>query len=767
MAQILGESVGQTVGYRVRLDTKVGPTTRIEIVTDGILTKLLQHDPSLAAYGLIIFDEFHERSLQGDLGLALARESQRLFRPNLRLLVMSATLDCSSVSRLLDEAPIIVSEGRSFGVVTSYADRPITGPIEPAVLSAVRRALTEEPGSILVFLPGMAEIRRVERRLRESPLAAGVHVYPLHGDLPQETQEAAISPAPSGRRKIVLATSIAETSLTIEGVRVVIDAGLMRVPRFSPRTGLTRLETVRVTQDAADQRRGRAGRLEPGVCFRLWTEAEHQALLPRRSAEILEADLASLALELTVWGAADALELTWLDPPPAGALAQARGLLARLGAIDESGSITAHGRRVADLALHPRLAHMILNAIPLGQGSLACELAAVLGERDILQGPAGWRNTDLRIRMEALGGEAGMVYGATVNRAVSRHIKQVAFQWKRQLRIDPSSAGSIDSIGLLLAFAYPDRVGQRQPGTDRRYLLANGRGASFVQEDPLAREPYLAVAQVDDSGQWPGILLAAPLVLDDLLRHEPDRVGTVDCVAWDAESEAVMARRRRQFGELILEDRSLSEPDPAQVTAALLSGIRRAGLSYLPWTKELRQWQARVLFARRTDREPARWPDVSDQALLDTLEVWLGPFIHGKRSLHQVRELDLTDPLQSWLSWEEKKDLERLAPIHLTVPSGSQVRLDYEAGDRPVLAVKLQEMFGCHETPCVGGSIPVMVHLLSPAGRPVQVTQDLASFWASTYQEVKKELRGRYPKHPWPDDPLTAEPTRRIKRNQR
>jgi ATP-dependent helicase HrpB len=766
MAQLLGESVGQTVGYRVRLDTKVGPRTRIEIVTDGILTKLLQHDPSLAAYGLIIFDEFHERSLQGDLGLALTRESQRLFRPDLRLLVMSATLDCSAVSRLLDDAPIIVSEGRSYDVVTSYTDQPITGPVEPAVLSAVRRALTKEPGSILVFLPGMAEIRRVERRLRESPLAAGVEVHPLHGDLPQETQEAAISPPPPDRRKIVLATSIAETSLTIEGIRVVVDAGLMRVPRFSPRTGLTRLETVRVTQDAADQRRGRAGRLEPGICFRLWTEAEHQALLPRRSAEILEADLASLALELAAWGAADALELTWLDPPPAGALAQARGLLARLGAVDESGSITAHGRRLADLALHPRLAHMILNAIPLGQGSLACELAALLGERDILQGPAGWRNTDLRIRMEALTGEAGVVYGATVNRAVSRHIKQVAFQWKRHLRIDPSSTGSIDSIGLLLAFAYPDRVGQRQPGIDRRYLLANGRGASFVQEDPLAREPYLAVAQVDDRGQWPGILLAAPLVLDDLLRHEPDRVGTVDFVAWDAQSEVVLACRRRQFGELILEDRSLSDPHPAQVTAALLSGIRRAGLSCLPWTKESRQWRARVLFARRTDRESARWPDVCDQALLDTLEVWLGPFIHGKRSLHQVRELDLAEPLQSLLSWEERKDLERLAPTHLTVPSGSQIRLDYEAGERPILAVKLQEMFGCRETPRVGSSIPVMVHLLSPAGRPVQVTQDLASFWASTYQEVKKELRGRYPRHPWPDDPLTAEPTRRTRRKQ-
>jgi ATP-dependent helicase HrpB len=679
---------------------------------------------------------------------------------------MSATLDCSAVSRLLNDAPIIVSEGRSYSVRTSYAVRPTIGPIEPAVVSTIRHALTEEPGSILVFLPGMAEIRRVERRLRESHFTAGVEVYPLHGDLPQEIQEAAISPAPAGRRKIVLATSIAETSLTIEGIRVVVDAGLMRVPRFSPRTGLTRLETVRVTQDAADQRRGRAGRLESGVCYRLWTEAEHQSLLPRRSAEIVEADLASLALESAEWGAGDASNLTWLDPPPPGALMQARRLLVRLGALDESGSITPHGRRLVDLALHPRLAHMILKAMPLGLGGLACELAALLSDRDILQGPAGWRNTDLRIRLEVLRSNAGVVHGATVNRALSRHIEQVASQWKRRLRIDASSAaGSIDSIGLLLAFAYPDRVAQRQAGSDRRYLLANGRGASFAQEDPLAREPYLAVAHLDDSSQWPSILLAAPLVLDELLLHEPNLIGTSDVVVWDAASETVLARRRRQFGELMLEDRPLPDPNPAQITAALLSGIRCAGLSCLPWTKELRQWQARVLFARRTDQEPARWPNVSDQALLDTLETWLGPFIQGIRNLHQVRGLNLTETLQSLLSWAQRKELDRLAPSHLMVPSGSQIRLDYEAGERPVLAVKLQEMFGCRETPLVGGgTVPVMVHLLSPAGRPVQVTQDLASFWASTYQEVKKELRGRYPKHPWPDDPFNAEPTRRTKR---
>ena len=763
MAQMLDESVGRTVGYRMRLETRVGPETKIEVITDGILTSMLQHDPSLASYGLVIFDEFHERSLQGDLGLALARESQRLFRPELRLLIMSATLDCAAVSRLLDDAPIIASEGRSHRVVTFYADRPVNGPIEPAVVSAISRAL-REPGSILVFLPGMAEIRRVERRLTEANLAGGIEIYPLHGDLPQETQEAAISPAPPGWRKIVLATSIAETSLTIEGIRVVIDAGLMRVPRFNPRTGLTRLETVRVTQDVADQRRGRAGRLEPGVCYRLWTEAEHQALLPRRAAEILEADLASFALELAVWGAGDVLELTWLDPPPSGALAQARQLLARLGALDEAGAVTTHGRQLADLALHPRLAHMILKAMPLGQGAAACDIAALLGERDVLQG-LGSRNADLRIRLEALHRATNGIHGLTVNRAVSRHIEQVASQWRRQLGIEASQRGPIDSIGLLLALAYPDRVAQRQPGSDRRYLLANGRGASFADEDPLAQKDYLAVAQLDDSGQWPRILLAAPLALKEFLEREPDLTKTVDLVAWDDETGTVLARRRRQFGELVLEDRPLPNPDPAEVTAALLSGIRRTGLSCLPWSKELRQWQARVLFVRRADREAARWPDLSDQALLDTLETWLNPFVQGMRSLLHVRELDLTGALQSMLSWAQRKDLDRLAPTHLTVPSGSVIRLDYEAGEQPVLAVKLQEMFGSRETPVVaGGAVTVMLHLLSPAGRPVQVTRDLASFWESTYQEVKKELRGRYPKHPWPDDPLKAEPTRRTKR---
>jgi ATP-dependent helicase HrpB len=766
MARALGESVGQTVGYRVRLDTKVGPTTRIEIVTDGILTRLLQQDPSLAAYGLVMFDEFHERSLQVDLGLALTRESQRLFRPDLRLLVMSATLDHAGAARLLGDAPVISSKGRLYEVATFFSEHSLAGPIEPTVVSAIRRALATQHGSLLVFLPGMAEIRRVERSLLEPAPDSTIDVYPLHGELPQELQEAAIIPSPPGRRKIVLATSIAETSLTIEGIRVVIDAGLMRVPRFNPRTGLTRLDTVRVTRDAADQRTGRAGRLEPGICYRLWSEAEHRALLPRRAAEMLEADLASFALELALWGIADIADiadLVWLDPPPPNALAQARRLLTRLGALDERGGITPHGRRLAELAMHPRLAHMIMKAMPLGHGAVACELAALLTERDLLYGPPGWRNTDVRLRVEALHGRIDHASGAGVNRAIRRHIEQVASQWKRRLKIGTRHTGSTDAVGLLLAFAYPDRVAQRQPGPDRRYLLANGRGAAFHHEDALAREAYLAVSEVDDSGQWPRILLAAPLVVEDWLKHEPQLMQITDRVSWDDRTGTVVARRQCRLGELVLEDRPLPDPDPALVSTALLSGIRKAGLSCLPWTKDLRQWRARALFARRIESLPA-WPDLSDEALLVSLDTWLGPFVQGLRRVDQLRPTDLAAALDARLTWAQRKDLDRLAPTHLTVPSGSHIRLDYEAGPQPVLSVKLQEMFGCRETPRVGdGRIPVMIHLLSPAGRPVQVTQDLASFWASTYQDVKKQLRGRYPKHPWPDDPLTAAATKRTK----
>jgi ATP-dependent helicase HrpB len=764
MAGTLSEPVGRTVGYRIRHDSKVSAATRIEVVTEGILTRLLQQDPSLAGYGLVIFDEFHERSLQADLGLAFARESQRLFREDLRLLVMSATLDCAAVTGLLQDAVTISCEGRLFPVTTHYLDRPIEGHVEPAVVRSIRMALAQESGSLLVFLPGMAEIRRVERQLHETQLGPDVILAPLHGELPQAEQEQAIRPAPPGRRKIVLATSIAETSLTIEGVRVVIDAGLMRVPRFDPRTGLTRLDTIRVTHDAADQRRGRAGRLEPGTCYRLWSYAEHQALRPRRPPEILEADLAPLALDLAEWGVLDATELSWLDPPPAGALAQARELLRQLGALDARGALTTHGRRLAHVTVHPRLAHMMVAALALGVGSWACDLAALLSERDILQGGPGWRNADLRLRMEALRGQKEHLAGATINRAVCERVRRAADQWRRQLELDAPSGDGIDRIGLLLALAYPDRVAQRIAGSDGRYRLANGRGASFQGPQILSQENYLVVAELDGTGDWARILAAAPLRLDELEQECAEQIAAVDVLEWDDRLESVRARRQRRWGQLILDDRAIHEPDQAQVTAALLSGLRRAGLPALPWTKEQQQWRARVALLHRIDPS---WPDLSDEALTTTLEQWLGPFVIGLTSLAQLRRLDMQAPLDSLLTWQQRQELPRLAPTHLAVPSGSHVRLDYEQGDSPVLAVRLQEMFGCQETPRIaGGTVPVMIHLLSPAGRPVQVTKDLASFWRSAYLDVKKELRGRYPRHHWPDDPLSAQPTNRTKRHR-
>jgi len=764
MAASLGEPVGRTVGYRIRHESKVSTATRIEVVTEGILTRLLQQDPSLAGYGLVIFDEFHERSLQADLGLAFARESQRLFRDDLRLLVMSATLDCAAVTRLLSDAATISCEGRLFPVTTRYLDQPIEGPREPAVVRNIRLALASESGSLLVFLPGMAEIRRVERQLHESRLDPDVIIAPLHGELPQAEQDQAIRPAPTGQRKIVLATSIAETSLTIEGVRVVIDAGLLRVPRFDPRTGLTRLDTIRVTQDAADQRRGRAGRLEPGTCYRLWTIAEHQALLPRRPPEMLEADLAPLALDLAEWGVLDASELSWLDPPPTGALAQARDLLRQLGALDSQGALTTHGRRLAHVTAHPRLAHMMVAAVPLGIGPWACDLAALLSERDILQGGPGWRNADLRLRVEALHGNKEHLAGATINRAGCERVRRASEQWRRQLQLGTSSGDGIDHIGILLAFAYPDRVAQRLAGNEGRYQLANGRGAWFQGQQALSQEDYLAVAQLDGTGDWARILAAAPVHLQDLGRYCTEQIRSVDVLEWDDRSELVRARRQRRFGQLILEDRAAHEPDQAQVTAALLTGLRRAGLAALPWTNELEQWRARIALLHRLD---PTWPDLSDEALTNTLEQWLAPFLAGLMSLAQLRRLNLQPPLDTLLTWQQRQELPRLAPTHITVPSGSHVRLDYEQGESPVLAVRLQEMFGCLETPKIaGGKMPVMVHLLSPAGRPMQVTKDLASFWRSTYQEVKKELRGRYPRHHWPDDPLSAQPTNRTKRHR-
>ena len=749
MAAERGEEVGGTIGYRVRFDSRVGPATRIEVVTDGVFLRRLQEDPTLPGVGAVLFDEFHERRLDSDLVLALCLEARAAVRDDLRLLVMSATLDGGPVATLLGGAPLITSEGRAFPVETRHLPPAAGTRIEEAVAGAVRRALAEETGDVLAFLPGTAEIRRCLARLEES-VDPAVTLAPLYGDLALEDQDRAIRPSPPGRRKVVLATAIAETSLTIEGVRVVVDGGLMRVPRFDPGSGMSRLDTVRVSRASADQRRGRAGRTGPGVCYRLWPEAEQRALAPFSPPEILSADLAPLALELADWGIADAAGLAWLDPPPPAALGQARELLHQLGAIDRAGVITAHGREMAVLGAHPRLSHLMVRGKARGEGALACALAALLGERDILRGPG--RDADLRSRVERL---------ASGGRGPVQQVRQAAAQLRRQLRVADAPLEP-NRCGALLALAYPDRIGQRRPGGGGQYRLAGGRGAVLPAGDPLGAEDWLAVADLDGDAREARLFLAAPLTLAEIEDSFADLIETLDMVTWDAREQAVLARRQRRFGALVLADEALADPGRERLTAALLAGIRQHGLSLLPWSEAINDWRARVGFLRRTLGED--WPDLSDAALLETLEDWLAPHLDGCTRASHLKRLDLLEILAGRLDWRQRRDLDELAPSHLEVPSGSRVALDY-SGEAPVLAVKLQEMFGARETPSIaGGRVPVLLHLLSPARRPVQVTRDLAGFWAGSYQSVKAELKGRYPKHPWPDDPLAAPPTARTKR---
>ncbi|HET7594882.1 MAG TPA: ATP-dependent helicase HrpB, partial [Stellaceae bacterium] len=663
MAEMLGEKVGETVGYRTRLDTRVSAATRIEVVTEGILIRVIQDDPALDGIGLVIFDEFHERSLDADLGLALTLEARRALREDLRLLVMSATLDGERVARLLGDAPVISSAGRSFPVAVRHLERPAAERIETAVASVIRRALAEEEGSLLVFLPGGAEIRRVERFLAEAELDASITVAPLYGDLPQAAQDEAIRPAPAGRRKVVLATPIAETSLTIEGIRVVIDSGLMRVPRFEPRSGMTRLETVRVSQASAEQRRGRAGRLAPGLCYRLWPEAEQAQLRPYTAPEILEADLAPLALELARWGSADPAALTWLDAPPAAAYAQARALLRGLSALDDAGRITAHGREMAMLGLHPRLAHMMLAARRQGRGRLAAAIAALLGERDILKTSPGQRDADLRWRVELLQERArspALPRGVSLERGTLERARQAARQFERQLRLGDDALDPRDS-GRVLALAYPDRIARRRPGSQGQFLLSNGRGAELPAADALAAEEFLAVADLDGEKRVARIFLAAPLSRAEIEEDFGDTIETGETVAWDARAGAVLARRQERLGALVLKDEPLAEPPAERVAAAMLDGIRALGIAALPWTRDAQNLRQRVRFLRRLDAT-ADWPDLSDEALLGDLEDWLAPHLLGFTRLAQLDRLDLAALLRQRLSWERQQALDRLAP---------------------------------------------------------------------------------------------------------
>ncbi|MDR3519182.1 MAG: ATP-dependent helicase HrpB [Azospirillaceae bacterium] len=767
MAALLGEGVGETVGYRVRLDQRVGPRTRIEVVTEGVFLRQLQREPGLESVAAVLFDEFHERNLDSDLALALCRETQTVLREDLRLMAMSATLDAAPVAALLGNAPLVTSAGRAFPVEIRYLDlvSPVAR-IEDLVVDAVHRALREQSGSLLVFLPGGREIRRVERMLGEGPLSGAmsgkVVVTPLYGDLPSEQQDAAIRPAGPGIRKIVLATPIAETSLTIEGIRVVIDSGLMRVPRFDARSGMTRLETIKVSQASAEQRRGRAGRLEPGICYRLWPESTHRALAPFNIPEIMAADLAPLALELAAWGVREPQALVWLDPPPSAHFAQARALLAQLGAVEPVGasggsSITAHGRAMADLGMHPRLAHMVLTGRRLGLGGLACEIAALLGERDLAAAaaPGSGRDADLRLRLQILHA-----------RRIGAAIREQARLWQRQLGTGPAHDDEIGRCGTLVALAYPDRIAQRRAGTAATgsFRLSNGRGAVLAATDPLAASDWLAVADLDGAPQNARIFLAAPLAQAEIEALFETEIRTETVIAWDEREEAVLARRRRRLFELILKDEALNDVAEEQVTAVLLDVVARKGLDWLPWTATLRVWQARVALLRRLDGADA-WPDVSDVALAVSVPAWLGPFATGLTRRSHLKRLDLAAALATMLDGSQRQALEREAPVHVTVPSGSRVPIDYLSAEEPILAVRLQELFGLAQTPRIaGGRVPLLLHLLSPARRPVQVTRDLASFWNQGYKAVRADLRGRYPRHYWPDDPLQAEPTARVRR---
>ncbi|MEO6067667.1 MAG: ATP-dependent helicase HrpB [Gemmatimonadota bacterium] len=772
-----GQADGRTggiVGYRIRRDTRVSRDTRIEVVTEGVLTRILRSDPGLEAYGLVIFDEFHERSLPGDLGLALTLQVRQFLRPDLRILVMSATLDGAPIAKLLGDAPIVTSEGRAFPVETHWLPRPKEQRVEAAVAGAVRRALDDVPeGDVLAFLPGTREIRAaaslLEGTLHLRP--STLDIVPLFGDLSQADQDRAVKPSPRGRRKVVLATSIAETSLTIEGVRVVVDGGLSRVPKFSPRIGMTRLTTVRVSRASADQRRGRAGRLGPGICYRCWDQNEEAGLVPRGTPEILEADLTPLALDLAVQGA-DPSELPWLDAPPVPAYAQAIELLTELGALEHPAPdtphparATTHGREMAELGIHPRLAHMLLRARTDADGDAdalvtATRLAALLGERDILRGEGGPPDPDITLRLEALAGRRSL----NVDEGGLHRVRQEAAALLGQLHSQHAArstrhvAGS--SASKLLAMAYPDRVGRRRPGQSGRFLLRNGLGA-FTTAPSLLRAEWIVAAELDGDPKESKIYLGAVLEEAEVLELYADQVETTDEVTWDVGAEKVVAKRIERLGAIILSEKPLKDPDPQAVAHAVAEALAREGLTLLPWRDDAIELRARIAFLHGVD---PTWPDVSDAALQERADQWLAPHLVEVRKKGDLAKLDIARLVGEMLTWDQRRKLDDLAPTHLEVPSGSRIRVDYADSKAPVLAVKLQEVFGWLETPrLAGGRVPLTLHLLSPAQRPVQVTKDLANFWKHGYFDVRKDLRGRYPKHPWPDDPLTAPATKRAK----
>ncbi|QAU49982.1 ATP-dependent helicase HrpB [Bradyrhizobium guangzhouense] len=747
MAKSLGERAGETVGYRVRFGSKISRATRIEVVTEGIFTRQILDDPELSGVAAILFDEFHERSLDADLGLALARDAQLGLREDLRILVMSATLDGARVARLLGEAPVVESEGRAFPVETRYLGRKADAPIERQMADAIASALRADGGSVLAFLPGAAEIRRTQNFLAERVQDASIEIVPLFGALDAAVQDRAISPAAKGMRKVVLATSIAETSLTIEGVRIVVDSGLARVPRYEPDIGLTRLETVRAARAAVDQRRGRAGRTEPGVCYRLWDEPQTASLAPYTQPEILSADLSSLVLDLAQWGVADPAALSFLDPPPQPAWKEAKSLLTELNALDGDGRITAEGKSLRALALPPRLARMIVDSHRAGCGEEAAEIAAILTERGL-----GGDSADLEHRRDQFRRDRSP-------RAASA--RDLARRWASRVAASEKPDQQEDlSTGLMLAYAFPDRVARNRGNGS--FVLANGRGAAVEQTSSLARAPYIAIGEMTGTAASGRILLAAPITEADIELHFAEHIESVDEISFDRGAMALRARRKRVLHAITLSEATLSV-SPSEHTARIFAdGLIAAGLDRLPWSKAAKQWRDRVMFLRKAEGDS--WPDLSDDGLIARRDDFLVPVLYDKIALKDISAGDLSDALMALLPWEMRARLDREAPTHFEAPTGSVLAIDYEAEQGPTIAVRLQELFGLNTHPSIAaGKVPLVLELLSPAQRPVQVTRDLPGFWRGSYAAVRSDLRGRYPRHPWPDDPATALPTRRAK----
>ena len=743
MAKTLGEKVGETVGLRVRFGSKVSARTRIEIVTEGVFTRLVLDDPMLEGVAAVLFDEFHERSLDADLGLALARDVQQGLREDLRLVVMSATIDGARVAKLLGDAPMIASEGRAFPVETRYLGRD-PRPIEPQMADAIARAVRADAGSVLAFLPGAAEIRRTAAQL-EGRHGKDIDVVALYGALAGDEQDRAIAPAAPGRRKIVLATSIAETSITIEGVRIVVDSGLARVPRFEPDVGVTRLETVRVSRAAADQRRGRGGRIEPGICYRLWDEPQTASLEPFARPEILSADLSSFTLDLAAWGSTPE-QLAFLDPPPRPALAEAKALLAELGAIDTDGRITDEGQKLRQLPLPPRLARMVVDAAAFGAALDAAEIAVLIGERGL-----GGDDVDLTHRLDNLRRDRS---------PRARDARAMAARWAEEAK-SQGTGGEESSVGAILALAYPERIAKNRGGGTGAFLLVNGRGANVDAASPLARDPFLAVAEMTGSAAAGRILLAAPITPDEIEARFADRIVTRDEVTFDQASASLRARRQRRLGAITLGEQPMPVETNEGSARILAQGVARLGIERLPWSKALRQWRDRVMFLRTAEGD--EWPDLSDAALAADTD-WLASLFYNKTALTELSADDFASALTARLPYPLQRRLDAEAPTHFAAPTGTQAAIDYEAEGGPKIAIRVQELFGLDRHPAIaGGRIPLVIELLSPAHRPVQTTRDLPGFWRGSYAAVRTEMRGRYPKHPWPDDPIAAPPTRRAK----